>query len=172
MAEALDHEDEIYRKLWEAFEAYEPFTETFPVNNRIRYDTVEGLDEVEPENEADGDASQVKLYVSGGEDTLYSEDPTFCHETFGGPDQFDERMIFTYRVEALSPYVGHADIVRHGSILRRAIRNYGPKLQLPYIIGLRLTWSTAREEDGGTFRWKTNMEVTVTCLVDGDTVRG
>lgn len=177
--DAIDHETQVYTKIWDLLLARQKFASLVPVGNRIRYDNVEGLGPVEKENYTDADLYEAILFTQSGEDSMLTEDATFETYSTAGPSQWTERLKFVFVLLLTSPWMSVAKIDRLVAEARTALRRAKTKMGLSFVTDVKVSWKTEREvkanSDGtpeATARWTSAVEISVDCETEGATLLG
>lgn len=153
-----DPDMETYAAIKAALLAYVPFTEAVPEGNRIWLDDVEGLQDFEKTESADGDYHESILWPVSGADSLLSSEGS---QTFGRGCDVLEMINLNYRLEIVSPYIGIRTISTAGQHAIRALRLAGWDLGQEYIDKVRVRWETERIVLNDTQRWQHRIDILV-----------
>lgn len=177
MAETRDIETETYDAIVQALLDNDAWTDQVEDANFIRYSSVTGTQNPEKNNRHDGDYPQAILYLSGGNDGLYTNEETFETHTPDGPNYWRERGELGFKVELTSQLLKVTEPSQLCAETRQALRLAGPRLGLDFVTQVTVRWETKRmtgEEDAGDnlVRWKSTVIILVKFDAEGRALRG
>lgn len=177
----LDIETELYTAIWTLLNNDPIWRGMVDIQNQIRYDLPMGAQNPENPRSADGDYPQAMMGPPiGGTDKLYTTDETF--DTYSDDRSnfhWMEQQSLTYQMVVTSQLLGAQEIDKLGNQTRNCIRRGGPKLGgVSYVTSITLSWRTEQtnkdvpDPSDGSRRFRTTINIAVSCEQDGNTLLG
>jgi hypothetical protein len=176
---AKNIELEIYQKLWQLLMADPIWAALVPEGNRIRFDDLEGDENPDKPNNADGDRASARLITKTGSFSFYTEGETFQTHAPGGPSDWMEKHEYIFRLTTTSQLLSLNESSGLAAQSRQAIRAGGPKLGLSYVTSVKVRseqldrrQSQDIEDEDLAKREVVNHDITVGVEIAGESLGG